>query len=112
MVKYIIILEWISIRACFRYVTQRPWRRFPLTSRTLIMNKIIACLAGGRNKMMAAKAYDFYNAELIDSGLSIRTPETMKNVTKNEIPLWYEKMGGHMVIKVPYSNAGKILLDC
>lgn len=70
------------------------------------MNQIISCLAGGRNKMMAARAYDFYNAELVDSGLSVRVPETINNVTRGEIPLWIHSMGGHAVLKVPYSNAG------
>lgn len=57
--------------------------------------------------MMAAKAYEFFNAELADSGLHVRVPETINNVTKNEIPLWLDSMGGHAVVKVPYSNAGK-----
>lgn len=57
--------------------------------------------------MMAAKAYEFYNAELADSGLHVRIPETINNVSKNEIPLWLDSMGGHAVVKVPYSNAGK-----
>lgn len=47
--------EWRPIRAAFRYVTQRPWDRIPISSRTLILNPIIACLAGGRNKMAADK---------------------------------------------------------
>ncbi|KAG0094311.1 hypothetical protein BGZ93_007380 [Podila epicladia] len=99
--------EWHSIRACFRYVTQKPWNRFPLFTRTVVMNQTVACLAGGRNKMMAAKAYEFFNAELADSGLHVRVPETINNVTKNEIPLWLDSMGGHAVVKVPYSNAGQ-----
>ncbi|KAG0370673.1 hypothetical protein BGZ54_004989 [Gamsiella multidivaricata] len=99
--------EWHSIRACFRYVTQKPWNRFPLYTKTVVMNQTVACLAGGRNKMMAAKAYEFFNAELADSGLHVRVPETINNVTKNEIPLWLDSMGGHAVVKVPYSNAGQ-----
>ncbi|KAI9295703.1 hypothetical protein K502DRAFT_364740 [Neoconidiobolus thromboides FSU 785] len=99
--------QWHSIRACFRYVTQKPWARIPLHTKTIVMNEIISCLAGGRNKMMAARAYEFFNAELMDSGLSIRTPETIRNVSKSEIPLWVDSMGGHAVIKVPYSNAGQ-----
>ncbi|KAJ2325692.1 hypothetical protein GGI00_004964, partial [Coemansia sp. RSA 2681] len=55
---------WHAIRACFRYVTQRPWSRIPLSTRTRILNPVIACLAGGRNKMMAARAYEMLNAEL------------------------------------------------
>ena len=56
---------------------------------------------------MAASAYDFLNAELIDTGIQIRMPETIRNVTKEEIPLWLQSMGGHGVIKIPYSNAGQ-----
>ncbi|KAG0234203.1 hypothetical protein BGW42_006841 [Actinomortierella wolfii] len=99
--------EWHSIRACFRYVTQKPWNRFPIHTRTIVMNQTVACLAGGRNKMMAAKAYEFFNAELVNSGLHVRVPETINNVTKSEIPLWLDSMGGHAVVKVPYSNAGQ-----
>lgn len=44
---------WHPIRACFRYVTNAPWTRIPVRTKTLVMNKIVACLAGGRNKMMA-----------------------------------------------------------
>lgn len=99
--------ELIPIRAAFRYVTQKPWNRIPLHTKTRILNPIIACLAGGRNKMVAAKAYDVFNAELAPDGLHINTPLTMWDVRKNEIPLWVRKMGGHAVIKVPYSNAGQ-----
>ncbi len=99
--------ELIPIRAAFRYVTQKPWNRLPLHTKTRILNPIIACLAGGRNKMVAAKAYDVFNAELAPDGLHINTPLTMWDVQKNEIPLWVRKMGGHAVIKVPYSNAGQ-----
>lgn len=98
--------QWHPIRACFRYLTQKPWNRFPLCTKTVVMNDIISCLAGGRNKMMAARAYDFYNAELRGTGLAIRTPETINNVTMGEISLWIKSMGGHAVLKVPYSNAG------
>mgnify|MGYP006268716909 CR=1 FL=1 len=98
---------WRPIRAAFRYVTQRPWSRIPVFTKTLILNPIIACLAGGRNKMMAAKAYDFFNAELDGTGLTIHTPETIRDVRKSELPLYLKKFGGQMVIKVPYSNAGQ-----
>ncbi len=99
--------EWLPIRAAFRYLTQKPWNRLPLHSKTRILNPIIACLSGGRNKMVAAKAYDIFNAELQESGLKINTPETIWDVRKNEVPLWVRKMGGHAVVKVPYSNAGQ-----
>lgn len=99
--------EWIPLRAVFRYVTQKPWNRLPLHCKTKILNPIIACLAGGRNKMVAAKAYDIYNTELEPYGLKITTPETIWDVSKEEIPLWVQKMGGQAVIKIPYSNAGQ-----
>ena len=98
---------WYPIRAAFRYLTQRPWNRLPIHSKTRIFNPIIACLSGGRNKMVAAKAYDIFNAELNTYGLKINTPETIWDVSKNEIPLWVKKMGGQAVVKIPYSNAGQ-----
>ena len=97
----------IPIRAAFRYLTQKPWNRLPVHCKTKIFNPVIACLAGGRNKMVAAKAYDIFNTELLPNGLKINTPETIWDVRKNEVPLWVQKMGGHAVIKVPYSNAGQ-----
>lgn len=97
----------VPIRAAFRYVTQRPWNRIPLVGRTRILNPVVACLAGGRNKMVAAKAYEFYNAELAGSGLELRTPETVRDVHLEEIPLWVRRFGGHAVVKIPYSNAGQ-----
>lgn len=99
--------EWHQVRAAFRYVTQRPWNRIPINSRTYILNPIIACLAGGRNKMVAAKAYEFFNAEIEGSGLKVLTPETIWDVSKTEIPLWVQRLGGQAVVKVPYSNAGQ-----
>ncbi|MEZ4980472.1 MAG: hypothetical protein R2769_02580 [Saprospiraceae bacterium] len=99
--------HWHPIRAAFRYLTQRPWNRLPMHTKTKILNPILACLAGGRNKMVAAKAYDIYNAELEGTGLKIITPETIWDVTKNMVPIWVKKLGGQAVIKVPYSNAGQ-----
>lgn len=99
--------EWKPIKTAFRYLTQRPWNRLPVHSKTHIFNPTVACLAGGRNKMMASKAYDLYNAELRDTGLEILTPETIWDVSKAEIPLWVQKMGGQAVVKNPYSNAGQ-----
>lgn len=98
---------WHPVRTAFRYVTQRPWNRLPLHTKTRILNPILACLSGGRNKMVAAKAYEIFNAELAESGLRINTPETIWDVSKEEVPLWVRKMGGQAVVKVPYSNAGQ-----
>jgi len=77
--------NWIPIRAAFRYVTQKPWERIPLVgSRTFILNPVLACLAGGRNKLLADKAYGFFNARQLEhkSRLEIRVPETIRDVTK------------------------------
>ncbi len=98
---------WQPIRAALRYVTQRPWSRIPPVSRTCIYNPVLACLSGGRNKLVAAKAYDLLNAELSGEGLAIRIPETIWDVSKTEVPLWVERMGGVAVVKDPYSNAGQ-----
>lgn len=99
--------EWRPIRAAFRYVTQRPWSRIPVMSKTMILNPILACLTGGRNKMVAAKAYELFNSTHQETGLVIRTPETIRDVSKAEIPLWVQSLGGHAVVKIPYSNAGQ-----
>lgn len=97
----------IPIKAALRYVTQAPWKRIPVQSKTFIYNSPLVCLSGGRNKLVANKAYDLYNADLSKHGLQINTPETIKDVSKVEIPLWVQKLGGHAVVKVPYSNAGQ-----
>jgi hypothetical protein len=34
-------IEWIPIRACFRYTTQKPWNRFPVNSKTLVLNSVL-----------------------------------------------------------------------
>ena len=99
--------ESVPIRAAFRYVTQKPWNRIPIQTKTLIFNSTIACLAGGRNTLMASKAYEFFNSKIKDSGLEIQTPHTIRDISKVEIPLWVEKFGGFAVIKDPYSNAGQ-----
>jgi hypothetical protein len=98
---------WHPVRGAFRYVTQKPWERIPLSTKTTIINPIQACLAGGRNKAVAATAYDLLNSELGGTGLAIQIPETIKDVSKSEVPLLVRKMGGHAVVKIPYSNAGQ-----
>ncbi len=98
---------WVAIRAAFRYVTQRPWNRIPLHTRTRIFNPLVACLAGGRNKLVAAKAYKQFNEAEKASGLKINTPETIWDVSKHEIPGLLKKMGGQAVVKIPYSNSGQ-----
>lgn len=99
--------EWIPIRAALRYVTQRPWNRIPLHAKTAVLNPTVVCLAGGRNKMVAAVAYDRFNNTHTAANLAINTPQTVRDVAKAEIPFWIENFGGKAVIKVPYSNAGQ-----
>ena len=99
--------SWIPVRAAFRYVTQEPWNRIPLKSKTLLLNPIEACLAGGRNKAEASKAYEKFNLENKSSGLILDIPKTYTGVTYQELPQFFEKMKNSMVIKVPDSNAGQ-----
>jgi hypothetical protein len=98
---------WVPVRAAFRYITQRPWNRIPIQTKTRIFNPVLACIAGGRNKMVAAIAYEQFNALEKPKGLKINTPETIWDVTKQDIPGIVKKMGGHAVVKVPYSNSGQ-----
>ncbi len=98
---------WHPIRAAFRYVTQAPWVKIPVQSKTLIINPIAACLAGGRNKMAADRAYELFNEEYARYGLRIRTPITIRDVQKHEIPAKVRELGNHAVVKIPYSNAGQ-----
>jgi len=72
-----------------------------------VYNPVLACLAGGRNKLVASKAYDLFNAEMVNSGLQIHCPDTVTDVRLAEIPLYVRSMGWHAVVKVPYSNAGQ-----
>ena len=103
----------IPIRAVFRYVTQKPWQRLPVdlpsdSLSTFVCNPVIACLAGGRNKMVAAKAYDNFNIELSITQLPvIRTPTTIRDVKFEDVRKWIKRLGGFGCIKVPYSNAGQ-----
>ncbi len=97
----------IPLTAAFRYVTQKPWNRIPVNCKTLLLNPLIACLAGGRNKMLAAEAYNRYNEEIKPFGLAIHTPDTIQDVKKPDIPKYVEQFGGQAVIKIPYSNAGQ-----
>jgi len=101
--------EWKPVRAAFRYVTQRPWTRFPIKCKTRILNPLLPCIAGGRNKAMGAVAYDILNSDLETKGigLRIRTPETCPSARKQEVPLWIKRFGGHGVVKVPFLNAGQ-----
>ncbi|AFL86115.1 hypothetical protein Belba_3623 [Belliella baltica DSM 15883] len=99
--------EWVKIRAAFRYVTQEPWARLPKTTKTLLLNPIEACLSGGRNKEVASAAYDSFNEEFAENGISIFTPKTFRKVKYSELQGHLDRLGGSMVIKVPDSNAGQ-----
>lgn len=99
--------EWVPVRAALRYITQKPWTRIPPLTRTWLFNPVLVCLSGGRNKLLAAKAYDLFNASTHHDGLRIRVPETIWDVALPEVPLWVERMGGIAVVKNPYSNAGQ-----
>lgn len=95
------------IICAFRYVTQRPWTRLPFDLKTPILNPVVACLAGGRNKTTAAKAYESFNGRYRPHGLEILTPQSFTNVRKQEVPLLVHQLGGRAVVKVPYLNAGQ-----
>lgn len=97
----------VPILCAFRYVTQQPWTRLPFNLKTPILNPIVACLAGGRNKTSAAKAYEMFNGRFRPFGLEILTPESFTNVRKEQVPLLVQQMGGRAVVKVPYLNAGQ-----
>ncbi len=99
--------EWRPIRAALRYVTQRPWTRLPLHTKTAVLNPTVVCLAGGRNKMVAAKAYEAFDLAHEGAGLTINTPHTIRDVGRAEVPFWVQSLGGRAVVKVPYSNAGQ-----
>ncbi|MGE5701933.1 MAG: hypothetical protein ACM32O_05345 [Clostridia bacterium] len=99
--------SWHPISFAIRYVTQRPWNRIPLHTVTKIVNPVIACLAGGRNKLMAHKAYELFNSAYAHKGLKIKTPKTICNVKKGEIPRVWDQLGRAAVVKMPYSNAGQ-----
>ena len=101
-------MAWIKVRAVFRYVTQQPWNRIPINSKTFVFNSILSCISGGRNKLLAHKAYEeLNNNELLNSGLKIRIPYTICDVTFNDIELIIKNMDYRAVIKIPYSNAGQ-----
>jgi hypothetical protein len=101
--------EWLPVKAALRYVTQKPWTRMPVVPATPLLNPLLPCLAGGRNKMLAARAYDALNARLAASGTPLRllTPHTLGDICKADVPSHVQAMGGCAVVKVPYGNAGQ-----
>jgi hypothetical protein len=99
--------RWHEIDRAFRYVTQRPWSRLPVRTRTAVVNPVVACLAGGRNKLLAHKAYERLNSRLHGTGLEVRTPFTVADVQLDRVGDLVAALGGRAVVKVPYSNAGQ-----
>jgi hypothetical protein len=99
--------RWRPIRAAFRYVTKRPWSRIPLRTRTRVVNPVLACLAGARNKLVAARAYAAWNAAHGARGLAVHTPETFVDVPLAAVADRVRALGGRAVVKVPYGNAGQ-----
>ena len=93
-----------KIAGAFRYVTQGPWKRISVNTSTPMTNPIIACLAGGRNKLLAAKAYEQFNKK--DSDLKISLPYTSSELSKEEV-IKTLKEWEYGVVKLPYSNAGQ-----
>jgi len=98
---------YVPIRAAFRYVTQKPWSKIPINSRTFVFNSVLTCLAGGRNKLVAHKAYEKFNSEFENFNIFIRTPKTVCDVVLSDIPLIVRDLEFRAVIKIPYSNAGQ-----
>jgi len=99
--------DFLPVRAAFRYVTQRPWAKIPIHSRTFIFNPVLSCLAGGRNKLVAHKAYEKFNKEFENFGFKIHTPATICDVVLENIEEIVRAMNYKAVIKIPYSNAGQ-----
>lgn len=101
--------RWVRIRGAVRYVTDRPWARMPINCPTVFMNDVLVCLAGGRNKTIAARAYAAYGEHLAaaGTGLAIKTPHTLWDVPFEELGACVQRLGGFACIKVPYSNAGQ-----
>lgn len=95
------------VGSAIRYVTGRPWTRLPVDTHTPLQNPISACLLGGRNKLIAAKAYAALNEALHGTGLRIPTPVTHAEVCAEDVPRAVAELGGRAVIKNPYSNAGQ-----
>jgi len=62
-----------------------------------------------RNKALASKAYEMLNQELEEKNakVSIKVPLTIRDVKKEQIRDHVRELGGHAVVKIPYSNAGQ-----
>lgn len=93
-----------NIAGTWRYVTQEPWKRISVYPKTVMINPIIACIAGGRNKLIAAKAYNEFNQNNPD--LAIDIPYTTEEMNKQEVINLLKKWK-YGVVKLPYSNAGQ-----
>eukprot|EP01091_Cochliopodium_minus_P004153 TRINITY_DN14068_c0_g1_i1.p1 TRINITY_DN14068_c0_g1~~TRINITY_DN14068_c0_g1_i1.p1 ORF type:complete len:512 (-),score=136.97 TRINITY_DN14068_c0_g1_i1:56-1591(-) len=105
---------WQNVKACMKILKSRPWNRIPLTNKedeglpkTQFLNPLVVDLSGGKDKNLAAKSFEFFNAKYKNQGFVIRSPETINDVQKPAIPLWIEKFGGQAVVKTPHSSAGQ-----
>jgi hypothetical protein len=94
-----------KLAGVFRYVTQLPWERLAIDTATPMVNPIIGCIAGGRNKLIAAKAYQEFNDAF--EGVKINVPYTTSELTREETLETLKEWGNIAVIKDPYSNAGQ-----
>lgn len=97
----------VPVKAAFKYVTKDPWTKIPPNSKTFIYNHIAACIGGGRNKLLANKAYEQFNLKQDSDALTIQCPTTIRDVERPELPSVIESFGGTGVIKAPYQNAGR-----
>jgi hypothetical protein len=95
-----------DIIGAFRYVTQAPWERLAVDSSLPMVNPVIACLAGGRNKLVAAKAYDTYNLDPLNQ-VKVNIPHTTGELSFDQVIMLVEDWAYVAVVKDPYSNAGQ-----
>jgi len=97
---------WMRAAGALRYVTDQPWLRLPLSTSTPILNPVIACLAGGRNKHLANLAYERFNERWKGRGFSINAPSTVGDLARDDVAAAVAAFGGQAVIKTPYGHAG------
>lgn len=99
-----------SVRACLRYVTERPWESIPAVTRTFVCNPVTACLSGGRDKARAETAYAAFEQTHAVSGLRIARPQTLIHVERARLGTVLAAKGFRAAIKDPRSHAGQGVL--
>jgi hypothetical protein len=97
----------VPIRGVFRYLTQYPWKVFRAKTTTFVFNPIEVCLSGGRNKLMANRAYRNFNGIFGAQGLAINYPHTVSYPDKESLEKKIKETGYRGVIKIPYLNKGQ-----